>query len=81
MRAPALPNIAALPFAAHYFYKKTTPMLRWSVIFFVVAIVAAIFGFTGISEGAASIAKILFGIFAVLFVLALIGGLTIFKKK
>ena len=56
-------------------------MLRWSVIFFVIAIVAAIFGFTGISEGAASIAKVLFGIFALLFVLALIGGLTIFKKK
>ncbi len=35
-------------------------MLRWTVIFLVVAIVAAIFGFGGIAESAAGIAKILF---------------------
>jgi uncharacterized membrane protein YtjA (UPF0391 family) len=56
-------------------------MLRWSAIFFLIAIVAAIFGFTGIAEGAASVAKILFGIFIVLFLLAFVGGLTLFKKK
>jgi len=56
-------------------------MLRWSALFFVIAIVAVILGFGGIAEGATSIAKILFGIFMLLFLLALIGGLTIFKKK
>lgn len=55
-------------------------MLRWSLIFFIVALVAAIFGFTGIAEGAASIAKILFFIFVVLFVGALLLGVTIFKR-
>ncbi|HZH01252.1 MAG TPA: DUF1328 domain-containing protein, partial [Flavisolibacter sp.] len=40
-------------------------MLRWTVIFLVVAIIAAIFGFGGIASGAASIAKILFFIFLV----------------
>lgn len=55
-------------------------MLRWSLIFFIVALVAAIFGFTGIAEGAASIAKILFFIFIVLFVGALLLGVTIFKR-
>ena len=55
-------------------------MLKWSVIFFIVAIIAAIFGFTGISAGAASIAKILFFIFLVLFLLTLIGGAWLVKK-
>jgi len=49
-------------------------MLRWTLIFLVIAIVAAIFGFGGIAAGAASIAKILFFIFLVLFVLSLIAG-------
>ena len=55
-------------------------MLRWALIFFVVAIVAALFGFGGIAEGAAAIAKILFYIFVVLFVLALVLGVSIFKR-
>lgn len=56
-------------------------MLKWSVIFFIVAIVAALFGFTGLASGAASIAKILFAVFMFLFVLALILGLTVYSKK
>jgi uncharacterized membrane protein YtjA (UPF0391 family) len=36
------------------------PVLKWALIFFVIAVVAGIFGFTKISEGAASIAKFLF---------------------
>jgi uncharacterized membrane protein YtjA (UPF0391 family) len=56
-------------------------MLKWSAIFFLIAVVAAIFGFTGIAEGAASIGKIIFGVFIGLFVLTLIFGLTVFRKK
>lgn len=59
---------------------KTISMLRWSVIFFVIAIVAAIFGFGGIAEGAADIAKILFFIFLALFVIAILFGASIFKR-
>lgn len=56
-------------------------MLRWSVVFFLIAIVAGIFGFTGISEGAASIAQVLFFIFLGLFLLALLfGGILVSKK-
>lgn len=55
-------------------------MLRWALIFFVISIIAALFGFGGIAEGAASIAKILFYIFVVLFVLALVLGVSIFKR-
>ena len=48
-------------------------MLRWALIFFVVALVAAVLGFTGIAMAAAGVAKILFYIFVVLFVLSLLG--------
>jgi uncharacterized membrane protein YtjA (UPF0391 family) len=47
-------------------------MLYYSIIFFIIAFLAAIFGFTGIAAGVASIAKILFFPFIVLFVLSLI---------
>lgn len=50
-------------------------MLRWSIGFFVVAIVAALFGFTGISAGAASIARMFFYFFIALFLIALLVGL------
>ncbi|HVO33681.1 MAG TPA: DUF1328 domain-containing protein [Elusimicrobiota bacterium] len=46
-------------------------MLNWTLTFLVVALVAALFGFTGIAASAAGIAKILFGIFLVLFVISL----------
>ena len=49
-------------------------MLRWTVIFLVVAIKAAIFGFGGIAAGAAGIAKVLFFIFLVLFIISLVAG-------
>lgn len=55
-------------------------MLRWAIIFAVIAIIAGIFGFGGISEGAADIARVLFFIFVIGFVLVLIFGASIFKK-
>jgi uncharacterized membrane protein YtjA (UPF0391 family) len=55
-------------------------MLRWSVIFFVIAIIAAIFGFGGIAEGAAAIAKVLFFIFLALFIITILFGASLFKK-
>ena len=56
-------------------------MLKWAATFFIIAIIAAVFGFTGISEGAASIAKILFFVFLVLFIGALVLGGSLFSKK
>ena len=50
-------------------------MLHYALVFFVVALIAAIFGFTGIAVGAAEIAKVLFFIFLVLFVVSLVAGL------
>jgi uncharacterized membrane protein YtjA (UPF0391 family) len=50
-------------------------MLNYALMFFIVAVLAAVFGFTGIALAAAGVAKILFYLFLVLFVVSLIGGL------
>jgi len=50
-------------------------MLRWSLIFFIVAIIAAVFGFGGVASGASEIARVLFFFFIVFFVVSLIWGL------
>lgn len=46
-------------------------MVYWALTFLLVAFIAAVFGFTGIALAAASIAKLLFFIFVVLFVITL----------
>lgn len=55
--------------------REDIDMLRWALAFFVIAIIAAILGFGGIAVAAAGIAKILFFIFLVLFLVALLSGL------
>jgi len=47
------------------------PMLRWTLLFLLVAIIAGIFGFAGVMVAAAGIAKLLFYVFLVLFVVCL----------
>lgn len=49
-------------------------MLSWALTFFVVAIIAAVLGFTTVAGAAASIAKILFFVFLVLTLVALVAG-------
>lgn len=49
-------------------------LLTWALVFLAVAILAAIFGFRGVAGTATSIAKVLFFIFLVLFVISLILG-------
>jgi uncharacterized membrane protein YtjA (UPF0391 family) len=49
-------------------------MLRWAAIFFVVALVAAVFGFGGIADSAAGVAKVLFIVFLVLAGVSLLIG-------
>ena len=50
-------------------------MLNWALMFFIVAILAAVLGFTGISLAAAGIAKVLFYFFVILFLVTLVMGL------
>jgi uncharacterized membrane protein YtjA (UPF0391 family) len=53
-------------------------MLRWALFFLVLSLIAALFGFTGIAVASAEIARILFFITGVIFlvfvVLALAAG-------
>lgn len=54
-------------------------MMYYAAVFFVIALVAALFGFGGIASGAVEIAKILFFIFIVVFIVTLILGL--FRRR
>ena len=56
-------------------------MIRWVITFLVSALIAAVFGFGGIAAGAAEIAKVIFYLFLVLFVISLIFGGRIWPKK
>ena len=49
-------------------------MLSWSVFFLIIALAAALLGFSTIAGTAAGIAKILFGVFLVLFLVSLAFG-------
>lgn len=51
-------------------------MLRMALLFLIIAMIAAIFEWGGVYGAAVGIAKILFFVFLVLFVLSLIAGLT-----
>ena len=50
-------------------------MLYWALVFLVVAIIAAGLGFACVATAAAGIAKILFYIFLIIFLVTLIMGL------
>jgi len=50
-------------------------MLYYAVAFLIIAVVAALYGFTGIAASAVGIAKIPFFVFLLLFVVSLIVGL------
>lgn len=53
--------------------KESRPsMLGWALTFFVIALIAAVFGFGGIASASAGIAQILFVVFLALFVIALV---------
>ena len=51
-------------------------MVYWALTFLLVAFIAAIFGFSGVALAATGIAKLLFFLFAVLFVITFATHLT-----
>lgn len=57
----------------------TMSILKWALIFFLISVVAGVFGFTGLSAASADIARVLFYIFGVIFLILLILGFTIFR--
>ncbi len=49
-------------------------MLKWAAIFFVISLIAGVFGFTNIAAGTRNIAKVLFFIALVIFLIVLVFG-------
>ncbi|HEY1796137.1 MAG TPA: DUF1328 family protein [Stellaceae bacterium] len=52
-------------------------MLKLALFFLVISLIAALFGYTGLAAATGGIAKILFFVFLVIFVVLLIAGLAI----
>ena len=50
-------------------------MLYWAIVFLIIALIAAAFGFGGIAGAAAGIAKILFFVFLALFLIGVTANL------
>lgn len=49
-------------------------MFSWSIIFFIMACISAIFGFSGIGHTASVLARCLLALFVVLFIATLVFG-------
>ncbi len=49
-------------------------MLRWAVVFLIVALIAGVFGFGGIAADAAWMARVLFFVFLIMFIISLVVG-------
>ena len=55
-------------------------MLKWALVFLVIGLVAGLLGFTGVAGASIAIAKTLFFIFMVIFLVLLIAGLTVARR-
>lgn len=56
------------------FRSRKSSMLRWIVLLLVLAVIAGILGFGGVTHAAVGIAQVLFAVFVALLVLAVIFG-------
>ncbi len=61
-----------LPFPREESVVKGARMIAWVVVFLAIALVAALFGFTGLYAATSAVAQIVFFIFVVLFLVTLI---------
>ena len=55
-------------------------MLRWALIFLVIGLIAGLLGFTSVAGASIAIAKVLFFIFMVIFLVLLVLGLTAARR-
>jgi uncharacterized membrane protein YtjA (UPF0391 family) len=69
--APELHGIEIVGFPG---FKQRAAMLRWALVFLIVAIIAAVFGFGGIAGELAWMARVLFFLFIIVFVVSLLMG-------
>ncbi len=54
-------------------------MLKWAIIFFIISLIAGYFGFAGVASGSRKIAKVLFAISLVIFLIVLVFGVMLGK--
>jgi uncharacterized membrane protein YtjA (UPF0391 family) len=66
----------ALAREASFVFARRMLMLYWALVFFLIAVVAAVLGFGGIAVAFAGVARILFFLFVVVFLVSLLMGLT-----
>jgi uncharacterized membrane protein YtjA (UPF0391 family) len=55
-------------------------MLRWAFIFLAIGLIAGLLGFTGVAGTSIAIAKTLFFVFLVIFLVLLLAGLTVARR-
>jgi uncharacterized membrane protein YtjA (UPF0391 family) len=55
-------------------------ILRWALIMLVVSLVAALFGFSDLAAASADVARVLFYIFGVIFLVLLVFGIAAFRR-
>ena len=55
--------------------RERAKMLHYAVVFFIIALIAAVFGFGGIAAGAVGIAKVLFFVFLILAAVSFIANM------
>ena len=58
---------------------RNADMIKWAIIFFVISVVAGLLGFTGVASGTRTIAKVLFFIAIVIFLIVLVFGVMLGK--
>src|SRR6185437_5971322 len=73
-RRPCYGGVKTTPLDQRTFNPGERPMLYWALMFLVVALIAAIFGFGGIASTATGIAQILFVVALVLFLVSLLAN-------
>ena len=54
-------------------------LVKWAIVFFVISLIAALFGFGGVAEGAADIAQVLFFVFLAVCALLFVLGMAVYK--
>lgn len=55
-------------------------MLKWAFIFLAIGLVAGLLGFTSLAGASIAIAKVLFVVFMLIFLVLLIAGLTVARR-
>src|SRR5437660_1774006 len=58
----------------HKQLEEDTHVLRWALAFLIIAVIAAVFGFSGLAHDAAWVGQLLAFVFVVLFLISLIFG-------